>query len=567
MQVEPSLGVASSTGVGHGAPKRPTKTPGSPIYPAVDQGLIFAEVDEVMATQEPLLRRLKLLAALPEEEYEIFFLSVIRNLALHINHLPASEHGTHNGAGGLFRLALEIAFFSFQASEARLFAAREGLEDRRKLEPRWRYATFLAGLCSELHRPITSMVVVTSSGEEWPSYQKSLGEWLSEKEADRFFVRWLPLRKNAGAGAASYLLYKIIPEKAIQFLHEGSPHIFPTLIDVVTGSVDPIDPAPMQRIIDEVRNKVFERDAALRPAQYGKLTVGSHIEPHLLDAMRRLIVDGVWLVNAPKSRLWYGEEGLFLVWRTAAKEIIERLQRDGITGVPQDPQTLLELLLQIRVFSNDSDGSPYWTIISPLTSSELLAVKFESPLTVLAALTEEPTRVGSLLKKSAPVVNVGSHSIPSVIVVEESVNKALEVPILQEKGSQQQNCDYGQASSGGAIEATVEKPSGAELPDDLMAKVSPLTRDVLSALLEDHRANKTKGATGKTENAFGIGMDQLAGYGADAMTIITDLSKAGWLYTLIDKPNKKIHQVEINQKPLSAILLKMAAARDLGFIK
>src|ERR1035437_4141521 len=136
------------------APRRPTPTPGTPMYPAADFGIGYAPVDDVIATQYALIKRLKLLAAMPEDEFDRFYMCIIRNLAVHINHLPASEHGTHNGAGGLFRLALEIGFYSLQASEARLFAARSGLEERRQLEPRWKYATFLAGICCELHRPI-----------------------------------------------------------------------------------------------------------------------------------------------------------------------------------------------------------------------------------------------------------------------------------------------------------------------------------------------------------------------------------------------------------------------------
>ena len=414
------------------------------------------------------------------------------------------------------------------------------------------------------------MVVVTPKGEEWPSFQQSLGEWLTGSDNDRFFVRWLPTRKASGTGAASYLLYKIIPQEALQYLHEGSPNIVPTLIDVVTGVVNPIDSGPMQRIIDDVRNKVYERDAALRPSQYGKLTVGTHIEPHLLDAMRRLVVDGTWKINTNKSRLWYGDEGLFLVWKTAAKEIQELLNRDGITGIPQDAQTLLDLLLQIEVFQCDSDGSAYWTIFSPLTNAELLAVKFASPLTILGAAIEEPEKAGSLLRRTQPKSATAESVTPVETTVAEQQSDAVQSqatgevvpdapPVIEAPAPTKPNVQ--------SLNDQEERSSGAELPSDLVAKLTPLTRDVLAALLEDHRSNKTKGATGKTQNGFAIGVDQLSSYGADATNVIGEFHKSGWLYQIPEKPNKKIHQVEINQKELSAVIIKIAVARDLGFIK
>ena len=118
-----------------GEPANPVAA-GVPIYPPVDLGVPFGKADAVMATQADLLRRLKLLAGLPSSDFDRLYGDVLRSLAKHINLLPASESGTHMGAGGLFRLALEIGFFSRQACEAVLFAGRSGVELRRELEDR-----------------------------------------------------------------------------------------------------------------------------------------------------------------------------------------------------------------------------------------------------------------------------------------------------------------------------------------------------------------------------------------------------------------------------------------------
>ena len=111
------------------APAKPVQA-GIPIYPPVDNGISYGNAEAVLATQSEMIRRLKLLAGLPATDFERLYGGVLRSLAKHIDLLPASESGTHMGAGGLFRLALELGFFSRQACEAVLFAGRAGVELR-----------------------------------------------------------------------------------------------------------------------------------------------------------------------------------------------------------------------------------------------------------------------------------------------------------------------------------------------------------------------------------------------------------------------------------------------------
>ena len=105
------------------------------------------------------------------------------------------------------------------------------------------------------------------------------------------------------------------------------------------------------------------------------------------------------------------------------------------------------------------------------------------------------------------------------------------------------------------------------LPKEIRALFTALTQDVLGCLLEDHSQGQTKGETGKVEQGFAIAVERLAGYGADPIAVIAELHSAGWLYAPVEKPNKKIHQVKLNNKDTQAIIFKSSAARDAGFIK
>jgi len=565
------------------APRRQTPTPATPVYPPSDFGIAYDPVDTVIQAQADILRRLRLLAGTDDSSFDRLYMTVIRNLAEHINQLPATESGTHNGPGGLFRLALEVGFYALQSSEAAIFSGREGAEKRRIIEPRWRYATFLAGVCLELHRPITSMIVVTPDGEEWPAFQMSLGSWLATHNTDRFFVRWQSGNTSVGSvgqGAASYMVYKIIPESCLQYLHEAGTKIVPTMLDAIMGTVSPGSVSPIFRILEEVRGKVMKRDEAIRPANYGKATVGTHLEPHLLDAMRRLFKDGTWKVNEKKARLWYGKDGLFLVWKTAAKEMLELLVRDGVTGIPKDSQTLLDILQKTNVFQLDADGGPYWTIMPPNGTNELIALRFTNPLTLFGDSYEEPVPVERLqrgngmkpvdapqaeLRAPAPEVQhpPQMNTAPIGTVDTATGEITTEAPATP---AAEKTPEPSAAKPAPAISDVTESDI-VELPKDIQQLFTPLTRNVIGCLLDDHHSGKTRGETGKVDDGFAITVERLAGYGADALAVIGELHKAGWLYTQPEKPNKKIHQVKMNNKETQVVIIKSSAARDAGFIK
>lgn len=561
----------------HAGPDRPAERVGVPIYPPVDRGVAFLDTEDLLASQSEMIARLRLAAGCDDKAFERLYGCVLRNLADAINLLPATEAGTHNGAGGLFRLSLEIGFYAFQASEATIFSARAGVEQRRELEPRWRYATFLAGTCSELHRPITQMIVNTPGGQVWPAYQYGLGEWLRTQGTNQILVRWMnssPGTHRPGQGAAPYLAHRIIPPSSLQYLHEGAIDIAPTLFDCIAGvRAGQFEASPLQKIITAVRDKVIARDEALKPQRYGKLRVGSHLEPHLLDAMRRLAADRVWQINVAKARLWYSKEGLFLVWKTAAKEILALLASDGIQGIPQDPQTLAELLVTAGVFATDADGSPYLKIRPPGGTNELIAVRFSDPLTLIGSLEDDPTPIATVMG--------GSQDSPSSLTGTTPPFSSTAEPVAaQDETSQPTQNDSAAARLEVEADAVVARPSrpatpgrnqsgtehdvGANVPDTLGKSVTPLCRDVIGALIDDMRTPGVVVQAGKHALGFAIGLEQVAAYGVDATRFVAEVSQLGWLVPHPEKPTRKFHDAHFGKQQARAIVIKLPIAIDLG---
>lgn len=558
-------------------PERPAERVGVPIYPPVDRGVAFLDTEDLLASQSEMIGRLRLAAGCDDKAFERLYGCVLRNLADAINLLPATEAGTHNGAGGLFRLSLEIGFYAFQASEATIFSARAGVEQRRELEPRWRYATFLAGTCSELHRPITQMIVNTPGGQIWPAYQYGLGEWLRMQGTNQILVRWMsapPGAHRPGQGAAPYLAHRIIPPSSLQYLHEGAIDIAPTLFDCIAGvRSGQFEASPLQKIITSVRDKVIARDEALKPQRYGKLRVGSHLEPHLLDAMRRLAADRVWRINVEKARLWYSKEGLFLVWKTAAKEILAMLARDGIQGIPQDPQTLAELLVTAGVFATNPEGNPYLTIRPPGGQNDLIAVRFSDPLTLIGSLEEDPTPIATVMGDSRDSTSSLTSTAPQVSSPPEPVASPDEAspptqsdfvpaPVEGEQGAVV--APPGRPVPPRRVQSSTEHDVGANVPDTLGKSVTPLCRDVIGALIDDMRTPGVVVQAGKHPLGFAIGLEQVAAYGVDATRFVTEVSQLGWLVPHPEKPTRKFHDAQFGKKQARAIVIKLPIAIDLG---
>ena len=560
------------------SPQTPLKPvpPGMPVYPPSDQGVIKADAQDILATQMELLRRIKLMAGTDEKDFERRYMSVIRRLAGYIQLLPASESDTHPGPGGLFRLTLELAFFSGQAAEAVVFAGRATAEDRRREESRWRYAAFLAGMCCELHRCVTSMKVVDVKGNVWPAFNVGLSDWLSKSGSDHYFVRW----SDGPVGSMSItglLVERIVGSDNLQFLQNASLRIVPAMMDTIAG-VRTLEKSALADVVDNIRQRVILRDKSVQPANYGKHSIGTHLEPHLLDAMRQLLASGQWRINEKKARLWYSKEGLYLVWRLAAKEILGILAKDSVKGVPQEAQTLLEMLLAAKVFVQDKDGSPYWMIFPPGSTTELPAVRFLNPMTLFGTMLEEihpvdtlesGSQPGSLQPTSMPNVPGEIESQSSAMVDGSSItSNEKNAPATKEFAPQDEPAQSMPLHSpGGAIPEVTTDIDAEKMPAAVAATLRPAMREVMNTVLSDYSHKKSKDRMGPVEHGFAISIEYLAGFGVTLEELLKQLHEAGWLYCSPEKPNKKLHQVVLNNRKLDVIVIKSAQARDVGFVR
>ncbi|HCE27655.1 MAG TPA: relaxase [Comamonadaceae bacterium] len=359
-------------------------------FSSSDPGFEALPLIQVLALHQGLLARIKLCFGADRATFERDLLPLIQGYAGFVHLLPATAGNYFHTPGGLLQLGLEAAFFSLQGTDAHIFSGRSTISERRELEPRWRVATFIGGLCCELHRVLSHLIVTTADGEEWPAFLGGLAPWLKSQGADRYFVRW---RANAreSRGLGLFALPHVVPAMVLQMLGSGNAVIVPQLMASIGGVPQHREHNVLDELVRRSLALVIDRNLLASADRYGKPQYGSHLERYLVDALRRLAAGhSAWAVNRDKSRVWLGPEGLFLVWPGAAEDVLALLENDQLVGIPKSPQTLLELLLEAGVLVAAEAARQTWAIQPPGAKAPMEAVKLTSAAILLAGLEPPP---------------------------------------------------------------------------------------------------------------------------------------------------------------------------------
>jgi conjugal transfer pilus assembly protein TraI len=320
-------------------------------------------------------------------------------------------------------MGLEIAFYALQATDGQIFSGRSTISHRRQLEPRWRHATFIAGLCSELHRTLSHVIVIDAKGNEWPAYLGPLTQWLHAQRASRFFLRWIPHAQETRS-LGVFALPQIIAPETLHYLAQGNSVVVPHMMACLSGMPIYREHNILGDLVRRAAALVIDRDLQSSAERYGKPRLGSHLERYLVDALRRLVVSNVlWTPNAEKSRVWYGKDGLYIVWPNAANDVRKLLEADQLPGIPKSPETILEILMDAGVVEPSGETQATWHIFPPHCDRAIEAVRLASPAILLAAMDRAPEPLPYALVKPqavapATTTSAATSSIHSGQVIE-----------------------------------------------------------------------------------------------------------------------------------------------------
>ncbi|NJA06455.1 hypothetical protein HC024_12105 [Methylococcaceae bacterium WWC4] len=383
-----------------------------PRYPPFMKGLPAAPVERILSGQTELIAAIEQALAMPDSLYQTIAAPVIRRYAAYSHLLPASESHHHRGAGGLFRHGLEVAHWATLASQGSLFATSASPKERKAQELRWRLAVCFAGLLHDIGKPVADIAVVDSQGQHtWNPCDENITDWAVRNEIDRYFLRWRDNRHKRHEQFSALVIERVLTREARTFILESGPDIMQAMLETING----LDRgSKVYALVITADCKSVERDLK---AHYQNIdsALGMPVEKYLFDAMRRLVKSGQWTVNEKGARLWRFEDGLHIVWRAGAQDIVSLLAKDKVPGIPRDEDTLADILIErgLAVPKSWPDGRQYryWQMqpegldnplyLLRLKSAELI-FSGEPPLVVAAREINEPD---ATIVKAEPVAN------------------------------------------------------------------------------------------------------------------------------------------------------------------
>lgn len=369
-------------------------------YAPIDPGFEPSPVDDLLLAQVKLIDRIQLTFGLDAVTFNSEIRPAIAAYAGFVHLLPATASNYFDRPGGLFALGLEVGFYALQGTDAHIFSGQSTITTRRQLEPRWRHATFIGGLCCELHRALASLIVVDADGNEWPAYLTPLATWLAERQVERYFVRWRAQAPEARS-LGLFALPHVVEPAVLQNLSAGNTVIVPHLLASIGGL--PVYPEP--NVLDSLVRRslalVIDRNLKASADRYGSPQFGSHLERYLVDALRRLAsAESAWVPNREKSRVWYGRDGLFLLWPQCAADAQALLEADQLPGIPKSADTVLDLLLAAGVAEPRDSSHNTWLIQPPGAKGPLDAIKLTSAAILWSGPEASPYPLDSTLVTS-----------------------------------------------------------------------------------------------------------------------------------------------------------------------
>lgn len=179
---------------------------------------------------------------------------------------------------------------------------------------------------------------------------------------------------------------------------------------------------------------VIDRERALHAGRHGAATAEPHLQPAIQEALRQLLQrHPAWQPNAPKSRVWWGADGVFLVWPDAASELHQQFATLLIPGLPLRAVALLPLLLNADSVQQQADGNAVWTIRPPGSATPLTALKWTAPEHLQDALPSgfEPLSQPLLIASEplpAPATVSPQLPLPLATETQDTPRRGLSLP-------------------------------------------------------------------------------------------------------------------------------------------
>ena len=555
-----------------------------PRYPPFMKGLPVVPPEKLVETQSALIERIADTAIAPPTQFERYYLPAIERFARFAHLLPASQSHHHRGAGGLLRHSIEVALWALQSADKVLLDAAKTPYQRREMEPRWQLAVFLAALCHDAGKPVTDLVVTNMDRTTlWKPIKEDLYDWARKNGIEAYFLDWREGRARQHTALSNLIADRIIGAEALEWIEEGGTELIVWLMESLT-----CNPSPTNLIYDLVvkaDQTSVERDLKTLGVAMAGYDLGVPVERHLTDIMRRLIKEGVWLINEPGARLWNIGGNIYLIWPAAGEEIARQVREDGIPGIPRTPDGILDMLVERQIaFVRDgaAPGDRLWKIAPACLAEKIPGIKLSAIRLrddAIVSSSPIPPVEGRLVEEDedGAAAHAGNETSAPAEAAEHSTAESSDVAHREQpeilRNAKIEAAD-GPRSAGPAAARSVSKPMLASpKPDagDQKAKneirLDGPVGELLKALAQDLKSGDKQwgidAIIDADRNVLLRWPDAFSGYGLTAKRILDELGSREWLWIDQMAPLKKVVEAQFRDGIAKAIRLTPEISQTL----
>lgn len=324
-----------------------------PAYPSNKGTLPAASVEDLLATQKPLIDNLYRTIGFEREFLDVHLRPVIARYASYVHLLPASEHEHHSGPGGLLRHGIEAAKLAAQFCNGLSFANDVDAERRRLLRPRWIMAAVYGALLHDIAKPFVDIGAISEDGSlEWSPIAMPLSDWLARKGLEHYCVIWRPgLRsgRHDGTTLGISAVREILGPDVREWLSEvQSDHITEALHQTIhcdpslTRSTNPIweavkhgDQESCRLDNERARNTITTDGGNNMRRLAGQYT-------RMIEAV---VADNGAKINVPGGYVFVTTMGTFAS-RALFEELSQKITREKHKGLPTHPDAVVPYLMR-----------------------------------------------------------------------------------------------------------------------------------------------------------------------------------------------------------------------------
>lgn len=327
-------------------------------YPPFIEGFpAYLTSDYLLKLQKELYDKLLGDVGLNFEDFNRLVRPVILNYVQFVHLLPASENHHHSGPGGLLRHGFEVAYLAMNGTKNKAFDSRKTPSERSKRSKRWPVAGLITGLLHDTGKAVTDMhVVYHPDNLRWLDSEGSIEQWAEKHNLDKYYIEWQKGRHGRHVAKSRDLVSRLCPPETCTWLREGGDDIYEAILEAIVGD----ETSPLHGPLMMADGKSTQMDMATGDSpQY---MTGVPVIKLLMNAMHRLIQDGVWKINEPGARVWTSTEGVFVAWSSGAREVIDLILEDKVEGIPRTSDSLLMRLVDEGIAEKSPSGDMYWEV-------------------------------------------------------------------------------------------------------------------------------------------------------------------------------------------------------------